>query len=102
MTALHEDAMREAIAADGEAHRALLAGEDATPALRRAADAIEALAAADRDAYTGAVHAIVADFETRESHLTGVPIADTALMFERLAERRGLAAAPESELLPPA
>ena len=38
MTALHEDAMREAIAADGEAHRALLAGEDATPALRRAAE----------------------------------------------------------------
>ena len=29
MTALHEDAMREAIAADGDAQRALLAGADA-------------------------------------------------------------------------
>ena len=39
MTALHEDAMREAIAADGEGQRALLAGEDARPALRHAAAA---------------------------------------------------------------
>jgi hypothetical protein len=44
--------------------------------------------------------AIVEDFEGREAHLTGVPIADTALMLERLAERRGLAAHPESLLLP--
>ena len=42
MTALHEDAMREAIAADGDAHRALLAGEDARLPLRRAAHAYRA------------------------------------------------------------
>ena len=185
MTALHEDAMREAIAADGEAHRALLAGEDARAALRRAAeryrasweaappgsygrlvgyakasvlagenpleyvrdqlgpddrsppacwaralayladgnddrairaaagmhkgsdafgraaDAVTALARRDRDAYRGAIAAIVADFESREEHLTGVPIADTALVLERLAERRLLAAHPRSALLPP-
>ncbi|HEX5621453.1 MAG TPA: CoA-binding protein [Solirubrobacteraceae bacterium] len=184
MTALHQDAMREAIAADGEAHRALLAGEDARPALRRAAeryrasweaappgsygrlvgyakasilagenplayvrdqlgaedrtppacwaralayladgnddravraaegmykgseafgraaDAITALARADRDAYVAALGAIVADFEAREEHLTGVPIADTALVLDRLAEARRLAAHPESPLLP--
>jgi predicted CoA-binding protein len=176
--------MREAIAADGEAHRALLAGEDAGPALRhaaaryrasweaapprsygrlvgyakasilagdnpvayvseqlgaddrtppacwaralafladgndaraaraadgmhagsepfgRAADAVTALAAGDREAYGAAVQAIVADFEGRESHLTGVPIADTALVLDRLAERRGLAAHLQSDLLP--
>jgi hypothetical protein len=43
---------------------------------------------------------IVADFEGRSEHLTGVPIADTALMLERFAERRGLAARPSSALLP--
>ena len=174
--------MRDAIAADGEAHRALLAGDDAREALRRAAtayrlsweaapprsfgrlvgyakasilagenpgpyvreqlhgegdsppacwalalaaladgddaaahaegmragseafgraaDAIDALTAGDRDAFAGAIRAIVADFEAREEHLTGVPIADTALVLDRLAERRGMAAHPLSPLLP--
>jgi uncharacterized protein len=184
VTALHEDAMREAIAADGEAYRALLAGEDARPALRRAAEryraswaaapprsygrlvgyakasilagddpagfvaqelgpddesppacwaralaaladgddeaalraadgmragseafgraaeAVAALAREDRDGFAAAIAAIVADFEAREDHLTGVPIADTALVLDRLAERRALAAHPASSLLP--
>ncbi len=43
----------------------------------------------------------MADFEGREQHLTGVPFADTALMFERLAERRGMAAGVRSSMLPP-
>jgi uncharacterized protein len=176
--------MREAIAADGEAHRALLAGEDAREPLRRAANAyrvsweaapprsfgrlvgyakasilagenpapyvreqlhgdsdsppsswalalaaladgdddgarraadgmlagseafgraagaVAALARRDRQSYAGMLAAIVADFETREDHLTGVPIADTALVLDRLAERRGIAAHPRSPLLP--
>jgi uncharacterized protein len=184
VTALHEDAMREAIAADGDAYRALLAGEDAREPLRRAANAyrvsweaapprsfgrlvgyakasilagenpgpyvreqlrnecdsppacwalalgaladgddeaarraadgmlagseafgraagaVAALTRRDRHAYAGMVAAIVADFEAREEHLTGVPIADTALVLERLAERRGMAAHPRSPLLP--
>jgi hypothetical protein len=66
----------------------------------RTADAIDALALADGAAYAAAAEAIVADFEGREDHLTGVPIADTALMLERLADRRGLAAHPSSALLP--
>jgi hypothetical protein len=66
----------------------------------RTADAIAALAAREAAAYTEAVRAIVADFEGREQHLTGVPIADTALMLERLAEARGIAARPSSPLLP--
>jgi hypothetical protein len=66
----------------------------------RAADAIAALSAGDAAAYAAAVRAIVADFEGRDAHLTGVPIADTALMLERLAEARGIAAAPASPLLP--
>jgi hypothetical protein len=66
----------------------------------RTADAVDALARGDGAAYAAAAQAIVADFEGREQHLTGVPIADTALMLERLAERRGLAAHPASALLP--
>jgi hypothetical protein len=66
----------------------------------RTADAIDALARGDGDAYAAAEAAIVADFEARSEHLTGVPIADTALMLERFAERRGVAARPSSALLP--
>jgi len=73
------------------------AGSDA---FGRAAAAIAALAARDGDAYAAAVRAIVSDFEGRDEHLTGVPVADTALMLERLAEPRGLAAHPASALLP--
>jgi len=71
-----------------------------SPAFGRAADAIAALALHDGEAYAAAVRAIVADFEARSEHLTGVPVADTALMLECLAEPRGLAARPASALLP--
>src|SRR3954467_10963458 len=69
------------------------------PFLRTAA-AIDAPARAAAGAYADAEAAIVADFERRSEHLTGVPIADTALMLERFAARRGLAAHPSSALLP--
>jgi hypothetical protein len=65
-----------------------------------AAEAIEGLAERDEDRYAAAVSGIVADFEGREEHLTGIPIADTALMLERLAEGRGMACRPASPLLP--
>ena len=73
---------------------------EGSAAFGRAADAISGLAARDGDAYAAAVRAIVSDFEGRDEHLTGVPVADTALMLERLAEPRGLAAHPASALLP--
>jgi hypothetical protein len=69
-------------------------------AFGRAADAIAALGAADAEAYAAAVRSVVADFEGRAEHLTGVPIADTGLMLERLAEARGVAVHPSSALLP--
>src|SRR5437763_1988429 len=65
------------------------AGADA---FARTADAIAALADRDPDAYSRSVETIIADFEAREQHLTGVAVADTALMLERLAARRGPAA----------
>jgi hypothetical protein len=91
---------------------ALIAGDDAgaqrhagamrgaSEAHDRTADAIAALAAGDGAAYRAAVEAIVADFAARESHLTGVPIADTAAMLEALARPRGLAAELDGPLLP--
>jgi hypothetical protein len=69
-------------------------------AFARTADALSALARRDSAAYAHALNAIVADFEARDAHLTGVAFADTALMLERLAQARGLAAHPRSALLP--
>lgn len=74
------------------------AGEDA--AFARTADALAALARGDGAAYASAVEAVVADFAARESHLTGVAFADTAVMLERLAVPRGLAARPASSVMP--
>jgi hypothetical protein len=72
----------------------------ASPAFDRTAKAIAAVAAGDPSAYASAVGEIVADFEGRDEHLTGVPIADTALMLERPAAARGMASRPRSPLLP--
>lgn len=69
-------------------------------AFERTAGALRALAAGDADAYAAAVASIEADFAGREEHLTGVPIADTAVMLERLAAQRGLAAGLTSGLMP--
>jgi hypothetical protein len=85
---------------DDEAAAAAEAMRGGSEAMVRAADAIAALAAGDEAAYAEAVRAIVVDFEGRDQHLTGVPIADTALMLERLAAARGMAAGVESPLLP--
>ncbi len=88
---------------DDTAARTAAAGmRSGSPAFARAANAISALAENDPHSYAEAVGAIVADFERRDQHLTGVPIADTALMLERFAEARALACRPDSSLLPAA
>jgi len=61
-------------------------------AFERTATALRALAAGDGEAYAAAVRAIVDDFASRDEHLTGVAIADTAIMLEIVAGERGLAA----------
>jgi hypothetical protein len=85
---------------DELAARAAAGMRGGSAAFDRAADAIAALAARDAPAYGPAVSAIVADFAGREEHLTGVAIADTALMLERLAAQRGMATGLRSPLLP--
>jgi len=69
-------------------------------AFERTATAMRALAARDADAYASALAAIEADFAARDEHLTGVAIADTAIMLELIAAERGLAAGLESPLVP--
>lgn len=73
-------------------------GDD--PSFVRTADALHALVHGDRAAYATAVAAIVADFAARETHLTGVAFADTAVVLERLAATRGMAARPASSVMP--
>jgi hypothetical protein len=68
---------------------------------KRAAQALGALARHDGAAYAAALQAVIADFEARDLHLTGVRLADTALVLERLAAPRGLSQRPSSPLLPP-
>ena len=85
---------------DGLAARAAEAMRGDSGAFDRTADAILALAERDKLAYENALGAIVEDFAARDEHLTGVPIADTAAMLERLAAARGMAANVSSPLLP--
>lgn len=64
------------------------------------AAAIAAIARPDADGYRKALEAILADFEARHEFLTGVAIADTVVVLERLAEQRGMTAGLRSRLLP--
>jgi hypothetical protein len=64
------------------------------------ADALAALAVGDAGRYENAIRALLADFESRADFLEDVPVADTVLALEALAEARGLAARPASTLLP--
>ena len=74
---------------DDEAALRLAAGmRDGGPAFARAADGIAAIARGDAPALDQAIAAINADFATRDAHLTGVPIADTALMLRLIATLR--------------
>ncbi|MEA2154134.1 MAG: hypothetical protein QOE11_274 [Solirubrobacteraceae bacterium] len=108
------DADGSPVAAYVRAVAAVIAGDDdAVPALaakmatrgeafERTADALSALAAGDGDgeAYAAALAAIESDFAGRDAHLTGVAIADTAVMLELLADERGIAVRPDSPLVP--
>jgi hypothetical protein len=69
-------------------------------AFGRTAEAIAGIAESDRGRYELALTAIVRDFEARTEHLTGVAIADTALVLATLAARRGIVASVESPVLP--
>lgn len=78
----------------------LLQAEPAAAFPRSVADALAALAARDAEAYADAADAVLRSFEEREAYLDDIPVADTVIVLEALAERRGISAGLRSPLLP--
>jgi hypothetical protein len=64
------------------------------------ADALATLASSDRPGYVLAVESVLESFETREEYLEDIAVADTVLVLQTLAARRGLTAELASPLLP--
>ena len=64
------------------------------------ADALAFVAAEDVVGYVVAVEAVLVSFEMRDEYLEDIPVADTVLVLQALAGRRGMAAELESPLLP--
>jgi hypothetical protein len=79
---------------------ALLRGREDFPG--DVADALAAISAAEGVGYVDAVASVLASFETRHEYLEDIPVADTVIVLQALAERRGLAAELSSPLLPTA
>jgi tetratricopeptide (TPR) repeat protein len=64
------------------------------------ADALAFIAAGDVVGYTDAVEAVLESFETRDEYLEDIPVADTVIVLQALADKRGLRAELASPLLP--
>jgi tetratricopeptide (TPR) repeat protein len=64
------------------------------------ADALATLAAEDVLGYAYAVESVLQSFEQRDEYLEDMPVADTVIVLQALADRRGIAADLTSELLP--
>jgi hypothetical protein len=77
---------------------ASLRGRDDFPGA--VADALATLASADGAGYARAVESVLESFETREEYLEDIAVADTVLVLQALAARRGIAAELVSPLLP--
>ena len=63
-------------------------------------DALAFISAGDLVGYTEAVEAVLESFETRDDYLEGIPVADTVLVLQALAARRGFAVELSSPMLP--
>jgi len=85
---------------DAEAGRLALTlqGRDDIP--QPVADSLGALSARDASAYAAAIRALLTDFEARDEFLEDIPVADTVVALQTLAELRGLAIELASPLLP--
>ena len=66
------------------------------------ADALLAIARHDAAAFGRAIAIVLASFEERDEHLEDIRVADTVIVLQSLARRRGLGSALRSALLPPA
>jgi tetratricopeptide (TPR) repeat protein len=67
---------------------------------RDVADALATLSAEDVLGYTYAVESVLESFERRDEYLEDMPVADTVIVLQALAARRGVAADLTSTLLP--
>ena len=67
---------------------------------RDVGDALAMIAAEDVVGYVEAIESVLSSFETREEYLEDIPVADTVLVLQALAARRGLAAELSSPLVP--
>jgi hypothetical protein len=63
-------------------------------------DALAMIAAQDPVGYVEAIEAVLDSFESREEYLEDLPVADTVMVLQALAERRDIAAELSSPLLP--
>jgi hypothetical protein len=65
-------------------------------------DALALIAAEDPVGYIEAIESVLESFEMRDEYLEDLPAADTVMVLQALAERRGMAAELSSPLLPAA
>ena len=63
-------------------------------------DALAYIAAADVIGYTYAIEDVLESFENRSDYLEEIPVADTVLVLQALATRRGFTVELSSRLLP--
>jgi hypothetical protein len=63
-------------------------------------DVLAMIAAQDPVGYIEAIEAVLESFESRDEYLEDLPVADTVLVLQALAARRGMAAELSSPLLP--
>src|SRR2546425_7805798 len=77
---------------DADAQRVAVSLRERDDFPGRVADALATLAARDRSAYVLAVTSVLESFEAREEYLEDIAVADTVLVLQALAARRGLAA----------
>ena len=63
-------------------------------------NALAMVAAQDPIGYVEAIEAVLESFETRDEYLEDLPVADTVMVLQALAARRGLAAELSSDFLP--
>jgi tetratricopeptide (TPR) repeat protein len=64
------------------------------------ADALATITAEDQIGYVYAVESVLESFAQRDEYLEDIPVADTVIVLQALAGRRGLAAELASPLLP--
>jgi tetratricopeptide (TPR) repeat protein len=64
------------------------------------ADALATIAAEDRLGYVYAIETVLESFVARDEYLEDIPVADTVLVLQALAEQRHLAVELTSPLLP--